>query len=74
MLYHAIDTKKVICSNKEYIEYVGEGEKEKDPIPCGYENFLEIDSPEVIIQPFRPDRESVKGRIRFDTSPTPKPV
>jgi len=37
-------------------------------ITCGFENKVEIDSPEVLTRPFRTDRESLRNRIRFGIS------
>jgi hypothetical protein len=67
MVYHSIAPKKIKCNNTErkMSELDGEGKEIEVVRPCDHENSIEIDSPEVVVLPFRPDRESIKSRISF---------
>lgn len=65
LLYFGIKPMVVTCK-AEVKE--GEGGNVEKKVLCGFENKVEIDSPEVLTRPFRVDRESLRDRIRFGVS------
>ena len=73
MVYHSIAPKLLKCKNLERkVMEPGEDGTDVEVIkPCEHENSIEIDSPEVVVQPFRPDRESIKSRISFGVKAKP---
>ncbi len=62
MLYFGVKPMVVKCKN--IINKSEDGEM----LTCGFENKVEIDSPEVLSRPFRVDRESLRNRVRFGLS------